>query len=147
MYGWYDPTASKQAVYEELSAANPGDFKLRGGDLRKQEFELHIKTPQQLIMDEKVQKVSGGYKLAGPGRADQPTFPLLPMLIDHYSAGDDANAPFTLNGSAENPIYFAVDESVQVYDNAAIKNRRNLVSNPTAAPALPSKTVQSRSEC
>lgn len=161
MYDWYDPTASKQQIYEELNVSNPGDFRVRGGDLRNQTFDLHIKTPQNIIVDEKVGKVPGGYKLTGAGREEQPTFPLMPMLIQYYSEVDDPNAPFVLTG-ADNPIYFAVDESVDVYSNAAIKgSKAPLVNNPLApslaskggvqqehgAPQLPEKGVAARSEC
>jgi len=153
MYDWYDPTASKQEIYEELNVSNAGDFRVRGGDLRNQSFDLHIKTPQMLIIDEKVGKVAGGYKLTGPGREEQPVFPLMPMLIQYYSEVEDPNAPFVLSG-ADNPIYFSVDKSVDVYDNAAIKGTNNVVSNPAmavqqeaGAPMLPAKGVSARSEC
>jgi type II secretory pathway pseudopilin PulG len=158
LYDWYDPTASKQEIYEDLAGSNPGDFRVRGGDLRNQNFDLHLKTPQMLIKDHKIEKVADGYKIAGAGNEAQPAFPLLPMLIQYYAEVEDPNAPFVLKG-AENPIYFAVDESVDVYDNAAIKGEKNVVANPLALPAkaavqqdadapmLPQKGVTARSEC
>lgn len=113
-YPYYNPSASKQAAYQELSNADAGSFVIR--DNADGSFALHLKTAQMLIKDEVISVDGRSVTLVGHG--DQPEFPCVPMLVEHYASDMDVDAPLQL--SVSNPIYFRGDGS-SIYDNAAIK--------------------------
>jgi hypothetical protein len=143
-FPWYDPSAEKQAVYEELGGSSQaGDFKIRdaGGPMDNPIYHIHVKTPKMLVKDATIETV---YYDGDPqphvrlqeGTGSAPVFAGVPALVEHYASVDNVDAPFKLR--LDNPMYFTGQEGLEIYDNAAVKNEVVLEND---APNLPSKST------
>jgi len=125
-YPYYAPSASRQSSYQLLSSADAGAFVVR--DAAGGGFHLHYKTAQNQVKDAEIATEGRSVTLSGHG--DQPTFPCLPMLVEHYASNKDPYA--TIQLSVAKPIYFR-DDGSSIYDNAAMKGVKTDYSATSSA--------------
>lgn len=137
-YPYYRPTMDKNAIYQELNSAPPGDFIVR--DLAQSKagydtYEILVKTPKKSVSEHIIDENRDSVSVRGVDRS----FPNIPMLVHHYaSITDEPGQPFIL--ALDNPGYLSVMGTDQhdIYNNEDISN---LPAVPdAAAPALPTKT-------
>lgn len=123
MYAWYRPKATKQSVYQELSTAVPGTFVVRDAlsSVSNPMYCLHVKTPKALIKDVTIDGAPKNITIINQRGA--PKFDTLPDLVDYYSRPTDQD--FVLSSGAVTAI-----STMEVYDNALIKNKRVEASGP-----------------
>jgi hypothetical protein len=138
-YPYYRPSMDKNAVYQELHTAPPGDFIVR--DLAQSEagydtYEILVKTPKKAVSEHIIDENRDSVSVRGVDRS----FPNIPMLVHHYaSITDEPGQPFII--ALDNPGYLSVmgTDELGIYNNEDISNR--LAMPDAAAPALPTKTA------
>lgn len=152
MYGWYKPQLTKQSAYEQLSAADAGNFIVRDKVIQGDKgFSIHFKSQQQIVRDAYVGTGENGHGvrvMSAAGAAQEPTFHDVPTLVDHYASLNDMSAPIQLN--LDNPLYFDPNATGQqqgsvplasIYSNNGITN----TAVGSSGPMLPSKGINNES--
>merc|ERR1719310_1330066 len=100
-YPYYDPAATQSSAHQQLSNATAGSFIV--SDAPQGNFTLYYKDANMNVSEATILAVepkSNGSRnkkhvtLAGFG--NQGTFPVLPMLVEHYASDMDVNAPIKL---------------------------------------------------
>jgi len=151
-YGWYKPQLTKQSAYEQLSAAEAGNFIVRDKVIQGNNgFSIHFKSQQQIVRDAYIGNGENGHGvrvMSAAGAAQEPTFHDIPALVDHYASVNDMSAPIQLN--LDNPLYFdpnALGKQQTSVPLASIYSNNGITNTAVDlhGPSLPSKSVNNES--